>query len=59
VLFIHGLADRSVPPATVAAAAAKLPDARSIAYPETGHSPFSEQAERFNSDVMAFARSLK
>lgn len=58
VLFIHGLADRSVPPETVAAAAAALPDARSIAYPETGHSPFSEQAERFNGDVMAFARSL-
>jgi non-heme chloroperoxidase len=59
VLFIHGLSDLSVPPATVAAAAAKLPDARSIAYPETGHSPFSEKADRFNADVMAFARSLK
>ncbi|WP_439532226.1 alpha/beta fold hydrolase [Polymorphobacter sp.] len=59
VLFIHGGADASVPPPLVAAAAARLPHARSIAYPDVGHSPFAERPERFNVDVMAFARSLK
>ena len=58
VLFIHGLADGSVPPATVAAAVASLPRAQDIGYENVGHSPFAEQAERFNGDVMNFARSV-
>jgi pimeloyl-ACP methyl ester carboxylesterase len=59
VLFIHGLADGSVPPPTIAAAAARLPDSRSLGYEGVGHSPFAEAPERFNADLMAFAKSLK
>ena len=59
VLFIHGLADGSVPPATVAAAMALLPDAREIGYEDVGHSPFAERPQRFNADIMAFSNQLK
>ncbi len=59
VLFIHGLADGSVPPATIAAAAARLPNARSLGYEGVGHSPFAESPVRFNADLMAFAKSLE
>jgi non-heme chloroperoxidase len=59
VLFIHGLADGSVPPATISAAAASLPAARAIGYENTGHSAFAEQPRRFNADIMAFAKSLE
>ena len=59
VLFIHGLEDGSVPSAAVADAVSKLPNAREIGYENTGHSPFAEQPERFNADVMAFAKTLK
>lgn len=58
VLFIHGLADGSVPPDTIAAAAARLQDARNIAYAGVGHSPFAEAPARFNADLMAFAKRV-
>jgi pimeloyl-ACP methyl ester carboxylesterase len=59
VLFIHGLEDGSVPAAAVADAVTKLPNARAIGYENAGHSPFAEQADRFNADVMAFAKNLE
>ncbi|WP_416906995.1 MAG: alpha/beta fold hydrolase [Polymorphobacter sp.] len=59
VLFIHGTADGSVPPDTIAAAAARLPRARAVAYEGVGHSPFAEAPDRFNADLMAFAKSLE
>jgi pimeloyl-ACP methyl ester carboxylesterase len=58
VLFIHGQEDGSVPLAAVSDAIAKMPNARELVYPQTGHSPFAEQPDRFNADLMAFAKSL-
>jgi len=58
VLFIHGLKDASVPPVSVAAAMATLPDAEEIGYEDTGHSAFSEQPERFNQNVMDFTKQV-
>ena len=35
---------------------AKVPLARISVYPESGHSPFSEEPERYNRELAAFAR---
>lgn len=56
VLFVVGEADPIADPAVVRAVAARIPGARLLAYPATGHSPFAEQPERFNADLAAFTR---
>lgn len=56
VLVLHGGRDISIPAASVAQLEAALPDARVLTYPDSGHSPFAEEADRFNADIAAFAR---
>jgi pimeloyl-ACP methyl ester carboxylesterase len=38
---------------------ARFPKARVIEYPESGHSPFAEAAERFNADLEAFVDAAR
>jgi pimeloyl-ACP methyl ester carboxylesterase len=56
VLFVVGEKDPIADPAMVRAVAARVPGAQLVAYPDTGHSPFAEQAGRFNADLAAFTR---
>lgn len=54
VLVAHGQADRVVLPVTSEHIASKVPGAELSLYPEVGHSPFSEDAARFNRELAAF-----
>lgn len=54
-LVIHGAGDRIVVPPVGEAAAAALPKGTLAMWPETGHAPFAEHPERFNSALAAFA----
>jgi len=38
---------------------ARFPAARVVEYPESGHSPFAEAAERFNADLEAFVNAAR
>jgi pimeloyl-ACP methyl ester carboxylesterase len=38
---------------------ARFPQARVVEYPESGHSPFAEAAERFNADLEAFVNAAR
>jgi len=53
-LFIHGEKDPSVPPAFIARAVEKLPDADNILFEGMGHSPFAEDPARFNEALRDF-----
>lgn len=55
VLVSHGLEDRVVRPASSAHLADTIPSAQVSFYPEAGHSPFREDARRFNRELAAFA----
>lgn len=55
VLFIYGADEQIVSPTTCKALIAEIPNCRGVEYPDCGHSPFYEHAERFNRDVAAFA----
>ena len=44
---------------TAAAYRAKFPAARVFTYPEAGHSPFAEDAARFNADLEAFVNATR
>lgn len=44
---------------TAAAYRAKFPAARVVTYPEAGHSPFAEDAARFNADLEAFVNATR
>jgi len=55
VLVSHGLEDRVVLPASSRHIASVIPDAQVSLYPEIGHSPFWEDARRFNRELAAFA----
>lgn len=59
VLFIMGDQDRSATPDQMRALAAQLPDARLSLYPDTGHSTFAEQPERFNREIAEFAARVR
>ena len=37
----------------------RFPKARVVEYPESGHSPFAEAAERFNADLEAFVSETR
>ncbi|MDR8052411.1 alpha/beta fold hydrolase [Burkholderia cenocepacia] len=59
LLFLYGGRDALVDThATLARAAALNPRITSKVYPESGHAPFIEEAERFNRDLAAFVRSV-
>ncbi|WP_216673663.1 alpha/beta fold hydrolase, partial [Pyxidicoccus fallax] len=54
VLITHGQADGVVLPATSQHIASRVQGAELSLYPEVGHSPFSEDAARFNQELAAF-----
>lgn len=58
MLLIFGDQDRVATQAQMRALAAELPNARLSVYPDTGHSTFAEQPERFNRELADFARQL-
>ncbi|WNG52113.1 alpha/beta hydrolase [Archangium minus] len=55
VLVSHGLEDRVVLPASGHHIASVVPGALVSLYPNAGHSPFWEDARRFNRELAAFA----
>ena len=55
VLITHGLEDRVVLPAAADHLASLVPGARVSRYAGSGHSPFWEDARRFNRELAAFA----
>ena len=59
VLLIHGAVDGTVTPEKIAELEARLPESRSILYPESGHSPFLEEPDRFNRDLLGFLAELQ
>lgn len=59
VLLIQGLQDALVPAAYTRHLALSLPRAQILEYEQCGHSPFVEQPERFNQDVLRFLASLQ
>jgi non-heme chloroperoxidase len=58
VFITHGLDDQVVLPAMSDHEAKLIPHARASFYEGIGHSPFLEDAERFNAELLAFASSL-
>jgi pimeloyl-ACP methyl ester carboxylesterase len=57
VLITQGRKDVVVLPGAAEAAAAVIPQARISWYDDCGHSPFCEDAPRFNAELEAFVRS--
>jgi len=57
VLITHGRRDTLVLPAAAEAGAKAIPQARISWYDDCGHSPFCEDAARFNEELLAFVRS--
>jgi pimeloyl-ACP methyl ester carboxylesterase len=57
-LIIHGSADTVVPLEASAELANTLPNSKMILYPEIGHQPMEEAAERFNQDLIAWLSGL-
>lgn len=55
VLVAHGTEDGGTPQAAVDALLAAVPGARESRYQNMGHSPFAEDAARFNRELDAFA----
>ena len=58
VLVTHGTMDRIIAPAAGAFTASQVPGARLSLYDAVGHSPFWEDAPRFNCELAEFVRSL-
>ena len=50
--------DMSTPEAQGRELVAKVPGARLSLYPDSGHSPFAEEPERFNRELIEFARAV-
>lgn len=59
VLVTHGTMDRIIAPAAAAITATLVPDARISWYDSVGHSPFWEDAPRFNRELAAFVRGAQ
>jgi pimeloyl-ACP methyl ester carboxylesterase len=57
LLLIAGGKDGGMPEAQARALADRVPTAVLEVYPESGHSPFVEEPERFNADLSRFARA--
>ncbi len=58
VLITHGLEDRIVLPRASEHYATLIPAAQTSFYPDVGHTPFWEDAPRFNRELAAFAQSI-
>lgn len=58
-LITHGREDAVVLPAAADMTAAAIPHARQSWFDGCGHSPFSEDAPRFNAELLAFVRSCR
>jgi non-heme chloroperoxidase len=54
-LVIHGVEDNVVAPLTGITASELIPNCDLALYENTGHAPFLEQSERFNTDLTNFA----
>ncbi len=59
VLVTHGRKDVVTAPAAAEMTAACIPGARLSWYDNCGHSPFWEEADRFNGELAAFVRSVQ
>jgi pimeloyl-ACP methyl ester carboxylesterase len=59
VLVTHGLEDRFVLPAAGRQTAATIPGASLSLYEAVGHTPFQEDAARFNAELAAFAEACR
>jgi pimeloyl-ACP methyl ester carboxylesterase len=59
VLITHGRKDTLVLPAAVDMTLAVIPHARVSSFDDCGHSPFAEDAPRFNAELLAFIRSCQ
>ena len=59
VLITQGRSDTVVLPAAAEAGANTIPQARISWYDDCGHSPFCEDAARFNDELLAFVRSCQ
>ncbi|MDI1283865.1 MAG: alpha/beta hydrolase [Reyranella sp.] len=59
VLITHGRADTVVLPRAADMSLAALPHARQSWFDGCGHSPFCEDAPRFNAEVMSFVQSCR
>jgi pimeloyl-ACP methyl ester carboxylesterase len=57
-LMTHGMDDKIVLPAMSNHNAELIPHAKASYYEGIGHSPFTEDAERFNAELLAFASAL-
>jgi non-heme chloroperoxidase len=57
VLLVHGSEDEVVLPAMAEHHARLIPHAKTSWYQGIGHTPFREDPERFNAELLAFARS--
>ena len=53
-LVTHGAKDTVVLPAAVKATLAAIPNAKASWFDDCGHSPFCEDAPRFNAELAAF-----
>ncbi|MCE7901966.1 MAG: alpha/beta hydrolase [Gammaproteobacteria bacterium PRO9] len=58
VLFLFGDHERTVGRNDAEALAARLPAARVLVYEDSGHMPFLEHPERFDTDLRAFVQSV-
>ena len=56
MLVSYGAADTILLPAMIEAILDACPACRLSEYPETGHTPFFEHPEKFNSELAAFIR---
>lgn len=54
VLFVVGSDDPIFTPASIAAAAEVVPNSEVVEIPETGHSPYFERPEKWNTAVLGF-----
>jgi pimeloyl-ACP methyl ester carboxylesterase len=57
LVFVGGRDVTNTPLAGAEALVSKVPGARFTVFPESGHSPFAEEPERFNRELGEFARS--
>ena len=58
VLITHGRRDTLVLPATVEMTVAAIPHAQVSWFDDCGHSPFAEDAPRFNDELLAFVTNI-
>jgi pimeloyl-ACP methyl ester carboxylesterase len=59
VLVVTGDADLYAPPANARLIADAIPGARLAVIPDAGHSPWWEEPERYNHEILSFLASLK